>query len=301
MNFEYIAVIINSTIRSTTPVLFAALGAAICSRSGVFNVALEAQLLIGSFVSIAINAFTKSLFLAVLTGVSASVVVSLVVAVLQVKYKAADMVIGTSLNALIGGLTIFLLFLFFGVRGTFSDPSLTRMPEISIPVIKDIPFVGVVFGQLSFLDYLSYIIAIFLYIYMFKTVSGFRLQSVGINATAAESLGINAVRTKMKAVLLSGVLCGLGGCALSMGQVTLFVEGMTAGRGWIGMAASSLGLAHPIYVAISSLFFGFAQAIGVALQKTIPSQLTNAVPYVATIIALGYSGYIEKKRKFRTR
>lgn len=297
MNFEYIAVIINSTIRSTTPVLFAALGSAICSRAGVFNVALEAQLLIASFASIAVNALTGSLVLAVAAGTGTSVLVSFVVALLQVKYKAADMIIGTSLNALIGGLTIFLLSSVFGVRGILSNPSFKRMPMVSIPIIKDIPFIGVVAGQLTVFDYLSYVIAILMFIHMFKTVSGFKLQSAGINKGAAESSGINAARIQMNAVLFSGVLCGIGGCALSMGQVTLFVEGMTAGRGWIGMAASSLGLAHPIYVILSSLFFGFAQALGVALQKSVSGQLTGAIPYVATIIALGYSGYVAKKGK----
>ena len=301
MDYEYIAVIINSTIRSTTPVLFAALGSAICSRAGIFNVALEAQLLIASFVSIALNALTKSLIFAVVGGIVASVIVSFIVALLHVKYKAADMIVGTSLNALVGGLTIFLLSLVFGVRGTLSDPSFIRMPTINIPILKDIPFVGVVFGQLTIFDYLSYIMAILMYIHLFKTVSGFRLQSVGIKKVASESLGVNAIRIQMMAVLFSGVLCGIGGCALSMGQVTLFAEGMTAGRGWIGMAASSVGLAHPIYVIISSMFFGFAQALGGALQVSFSSQLTSAVPYVATIIALGYSGYVAKKRRLKAR
>lgn len=290
MSSSLLAVIINSTIRSTTPVLLAALGSGLCNKVGVFNVALEAQILIGCFTAIVANYFTGSVYLAVLAGVAGGAAVASLVAVLQVKYKAADMVIGTSLNLLIGGLTSILLYIIFGVKGSFSSPDLTVLPKINLPGISSIPFVGRVFENLTFIDYLSYVIAVLMFVYLYKTVQGFHVQSVGKNIVAANSLGIKTLRIQMLAVIVSGALCGLGGAVLSMGQVILFTENMSAGRGFIAMASASMGQSHPLLVIASSLFFGFCQALGVSLQNVIPSQLTLAIPYIGTVIALSVFG-----------
>lgn len=286
MNASYIAAVINSTLRSTTPILLAALGSAICSRVGVFNIALEAQMLISCFFSIVANYYTGNVYICVLAGMASGALIGLVVAVLQVKYKAADMVIGTSLNLLVGGGTSFLLYIIFGLRGKLVDNRLVSLTKINLPIIKDIPFIGRIFENLTVIDYLSYVIAIVIFIYLFKTVPGYRALSVGINKEAAESLGTKGTRLQMNMVIVSGALCGLGGTVLSMGQVTMFTENMTSGRGFIAMAASSMGMDHPLIVIASSLFFGLSQAVGTALQNVIKSQLTNAVPYIATICAL---------------
>ena len=229
MNSAYIASVINSTLRSTTPILLAALGCAMCSQVGVFNVALEAQMLIACFTSIAVDYYTSSVLLSVLAGVLSGAVV----AVLQVKYKAADMVVGTALNLLVGAITTFLLYLLFGLRGKLVDNRLMSLTKINLPLIRDIPFIGRVLENLTIIDYLSYIIAVILFVYLYKTVAGFRTLSVGINKAAAESLGTKATRIQMEMVILSGALCGLGGVVLSMGQVTMFTENMTSGRGFI--------------------------------------------------------------------
>ena len=297
MNTNLLAVIINSTIRSTTPVLLAALGSPICSQVGVFNIALEGQILIGSFVAIVANYFTGNVYLAVLCGVLSGAAVASLVAVLEVKYKAADMVIGTSVNLLVSGLTSVLLNTILGVKGSFSSPQLKALPKISIPVIRDIPFVSRVLEQLTFIDYLSYILAILMFVYLYRTVQGFHVQSVGKNKEAAGSLGVKTLKIQMIAVLVSGALCGLGGAVLSMGQVTLFTENMSSGRGYIAMASASMGQNQPVFIIISSLFFGFCQALGVSLQNVIPSQLTLAIPYIATIIALSIFGSRTLKKR----
>jgi simple sugar transport system permease protein len=297
MNWEYIASIVNSTIRMTTPILLAALGSAICSRVGVFNIALEGQMLIATFFSIVVNYFTGNVLLSVLAGVASGALIGYIVAVVQVKYRAADMVVGTSLNLLVSGATSFLLYLIFGLRGKLVDNSLVSLAKINLPVIRDIPFLGRVLENLTIIDYLAYAIAFLLFIYLFKTVSGFRTLSVGINKEAAESLGTKALRIQMVIVTLSGALCGLGGVVLSMGQVTMFTENMTSGRGFIAMAAASLGMSHPLQTIVSSLFFGFCQSIGISLQNVIKSQLTMTLPYLATIVALVISGWRAMKRK----
>jgi len=285
-NAAYIASVLNSTLRSTTPILLAALGSAICSRVGVFNIALEAQLLMGCFASIMVNFFTGNVLLAVCAGVLGGTLIGVVVAVLQVRFKAADMVIGTALNLLVDGGTSFLLYIVFGVKGKLVDSRLISLNKINLPVIKDIPFLGRMLENLTIIDYLSYLIAVVLFIYLFKTVAGYHALSVGINKSAAESLGTKGTRTQMNMVILSGALCGLGGTVLSMGQVTMFVTSMTSGRGFIAMAAASLGKNHPLIVIISSLFFGICQGVGGALQSVIKAQFTSTIPYIATIVAL---------------
>lgn len=298
MNWSFLAVIINSTIRSTTPVLFAALGSALCSRSGVFNIALEGQMLISSFFSIVVNYYTGNAFLAVSAGVLSGALIGLIVAVLQIKYKAADMVIGTSINLFVGALTAILLTIIFGAQGSFSSQELITLKKIQLPVIKDLPVLRVLFQNLTILDYLAYVVAIVIFIFLFKTVSGFRVISVGVNKEASESLGIKAIRTRMLMVIISGALCGLGGAVLSMGQVTMFTENMTSGRGFIAMAAASMGQNHPLYIMGSSLFFGFAQAAGSTMQNVIPSQLTMTIPYIATIVALAVFGNRSTRSRF---
>ncbi len=295
-NLNYLAVLINSTIRSTTPVLLAALGSAICSQVGVFNIALEGQMLIGSFTAIIINYLTGSVTLSVIGGVLSGALVGLIVAILQVKYKGADMVIGTSIYLLVGGITSILLTVILGVRGSFSSPKLVSLKNIEIPILKNIPVVSKLFQNLTIIDYLSYVIAFLVFIYLYRSVLGFRTRSVGINKEASESLGINATRIQMAMVVLSGALCGLGGVVLSIGQVTLFTENMTAGRGFIAMAAANMGQQHPILIIFSSLFFGASQAFGVAIQNIIPSQITMSVPYIFTVIALAVFGFRRKKR-----
>jgi simple sugar transport system permease protein len=290
MDANYIAVVINSTIRMMTPVLFAALGSALCSRVRVFNIALEGQMLIGAFVAIWINYLTHSVFLSVMAAALSGMLVAWLVAILQVKFEARDMVVGTSMNLLVGGLTTFLLFITFHTKGAFQDSSLKGLPKIALPVIKDIPVLGTVFSRLTVLDYLAVAMAVILYIFLFKTVWGFKLLSVGINKSAAVSQGIAAERIQIMAVVFSGLLCGLGGVLLTLGQVTLYTENITSGRGFFAMAASNLGQSHPIGVIISSFFFGLAESIGNNLQGTaIKSQLTMALPYIVTILALVFS------------
>lgn len=286
MNLNYILAVINSALRSTTPIMLAALASAICSRAGVFNVALEGQMLIGSFVGIAVNWYTHNTVLAVLAAVVAGGMVGGLVAVLQVKFEAADMVVGTSVNLLIGALTSILLFVVFDVKGSFKNPALVPLPKVKLPIISEIPYLSTLFGNLSPLDYLAYVIAIIMFIYLFKTVGGYHLLSVGVKREAAESMGISAIRTRIMAVVISGCLCGFGGVALSMGQVNLFAENMTAGRGFIGMAACNLGQNNPVLIILSSMFFGFCDAFASTMQNSIPSQLTQSVPYIATILAL---------------
>lgn len=304
MNALYYASIINTVLRYTSPVLLATLASLLCSRAGVFNIALEGQMLLGSFFAIAVNYYTHSVVLSVLAGVAAGALVGLLVAVFQIRLGTKDMVVGTSVNILAVALSAYLLYAFFGVRGALADSSLVAMSKINLSFLPADFFLFRVFANLTFIDYGCYLIAVLLYIYMYKTIGGFHLRSVGINKAATESLGTKADRTQVCAMIVSGALCGLGGVALCMGGVTMFAENMTNGRGYVAMAASTLAADHPLLAILASLFFGGALAMSAVLQNTINSNITSTFPYLATIIFTSIIGLIQryrlKNRKYKS-
>ncbi len=300
-NLEYLAVIANSTIRMTTPILLVTLAAAICSKVKIFNIAMEGTMLTGAFFSIVANYFTGSVFLSVLAGVVSSMLISAIVGFCVIKLKASAVVVGMAVNTMMGGVTTYLMYLIFKTKGVFSDPSLVSLPKIDLPLIQDIPFVGTMLSGLTIIDYLAVAIAIGMYFFLYKTVLGFRLRAVGINEEAAKSLGTPVERYQFLTITLSGILSGLGGVLLSMSTVTLFIQDITSGRGYIALAANNLGQSHPLGVLVSSVFFGVSQAIGNALQNTsLKTQMTASLPYIATIVALIlFSVHANRKKKRR--
>lgn len=300
LSIDYIVMILNSMLRMTTPILMASLTAAVCNKVGVFNIGMEGIMMAGAFFSIVANYYTHSVVLALAAGALSGLIISAVVAFCIIKLKAAPTVVGMAMNTLMSGATIYLMYVLFHVRGVFTDPSLIPLTKINLPIIKNIPLLSVVFGNLTIVDYLGVILAIGIYIFLYKTVAGFRIRAIGINPEAARSLGTKVERDQFIAVAMSGILCGLGGCALSMGGVTLFIQDITAGRGYMAMAACNLGGAHPLGVLFSSFFFGFCQAIGNALQNTsLKTQITSSIPYVATIVALMVFYVVRKNKEKR--
>lgn len=300
-NIEYFAVIANSMIRMTTPILLVTLAAALCSKVKIFNIAMEGTMLAAAFFSIVANYFTGSVTLSVLAAVASSMLISALVGFCVIRLKASAVVVGMAVNTMMGGVTTYLLYLIFNTKGVFSHPSLVSLPKVSIPFIEDIPVLGTALSGLTILDYFAFVITIVIYIFLYKTVLGFRLRAVGINPEAAKSLGTPVERYQFLTITLSGILTGLGGCLLSMSTVTLFIQDITSGRGYIALAANNLGNSHPLGVLFSSFFFGVCQAFGNVLQNTsLKTQITAAIPYVATIIALIlYSVHRKRKAKLK--
>ena len=287
INATYIATVLNSMIRMTSPILLAALTAAICNKVKVFNIGMEGTMMAGAFFSIVANYYTHSIFLAVLAGAASGLVISAINAICIIRFKASATVVGMAMNTLMTGATTYLLYVIFGVRGVFTDSSLLPLPRINLPIIKDIPFIGKVLANLTPIDYFAILLAVGMHIFLYKTVMGYRLRAIGINQKAARSLGTKVERDQFLTVALSGILCGLGGCVLSMGSVTLFIQNITAGRGYMAMAACNMSGANPLGVLFASFFFGACQAIGNAMQNTsLKTQVTASIPYVATIVAL---------------
>jgi len=276
-----------SAIRMVSPILLAALGGALCARVGIFNVGLEGLILAGAFSAIVGNYYSGSVIVAVLTGAFGGVLVSLLFGLATIKFKANPIVAGIAINFLVLGLTTFGLRAIFQVKGAFYDKDMNGLPKWDLPLIENIPVIGKLLSGHSPLVYTAFIAAILLYIFLFKTVVGFRILAVGKNEAAARSLGLKVTVLQYGAIVASGVLCGLAGAQLSLGQVTMFTEGMTAGRGFIALVAMMLGQSHPIGMIGSSLLFGLMDAMSIRLQGfSMPTQFTAMLPYVITIIAM---------------
>ncbi|MDD9268826.1 ABC transporter permease [Paenibacillus sp. GCM10023248] len=291
----------NSMLRMVAPILLAALGGAICSRVGLFNVGLEGFVLVGAFTAIVGNFYTGNVFLAVLIAVAVTMLFSLIFAYISIHLQANVIVVGISFNFLALGLTAFCLRAIFHVKGAFYDKNMIGLPKWEIPVIQDIPVIGGIVSGHSPLVYLAFILVFALHYFLFKSVLGFRLIAVGENPVASRSIGIKVNRMQYIAVLICGLLCGLAGAQLSLGQVTMFTEGMTAGRGFIALVATMLGQANPIGVMASSLLFGLMDAFSIRLQGfSLPTHFTQMLPYVVTLLAMLFfrkSNYLADAQK----
>lgn len=294
---NYLAVVLNSTIRQMTPILYVALGSALCNRVFIFNIGLEGTMLAGAFTAIVVNYYTGSVLLSLLGAMISAMIVSWIAGIFMVKFNGAMLVVGVSINMIISGLTTFLMQLIFGMKGAYVSTDLVALKKIDVSWMKNSPILSTMFGSLTYVDLFAFILAIILYIFLFKTVTGFHMRSVGINKPAAMSLGVNADRIQIATIAFSGLLSGIGGCLLTMGGVTMFAQNITAGRGYIAMAAATLGAAHPLGVVVASAFFGLAQSMANMLQNSsISSELTMALPYLSTIFALAFYNIFQIRR-----
>jgi ABC-type uncharacterized transport system permease subunit len=287
----------DQVVLGITPILLAALAGTLSQRVGLFNIALEGQMLVGAFAAVAGAHFSGDLAVAVMLAVLAAMAFSGLLALGSAVFGGNDIVIGISLNLLAAGLTSFLLRSLFGVSGTFSDSNMTGLPRLHLPWVTDLPLVGRALGEQSALVYLSWLLVVVIAVALRWTPWGLRVRGVGEDFQAAVSFGVNAQRHQVVVTLMGGALCGLAGLQLSLGSLTLFSENMTAGRGWIAVAAVMLGRARPLSVAAACALFGFFDAVGLRLQgEGLPNQITDSAPYVATLLALIVAGLRQRLR-----
>lgn len=292
MTFAFFnATFFDQAVLGITPILLAALAGTLSERVGLFNIALEGQMLVGAFAAVAGSHFGGSLLAGVLAAVAAGTVFSGLLAVGSGLLRGNDIVIGISLNLLAAGLTSFLLRTLFGVSGTFSDSAMQGLPRLTVPLVSSLPLVGTAFGEQNALVYLSWGLVAVIAVFLNRTPWGLRLRGIGEEPAAAVALGANATRYRFLVTLTGGALCGLAGLQLSLGSLTLFSENMTAGRGWIAVAAVMLGRARPLGVAAACVLFGLSDALGLRLQgEGLPNQITDSAPYVVTLAALLIAG-----------
>ncbi len=277
---------ISSVLRALIPILLAALGGMLAERVGIFNIGLEGMLLVGAFSGVAASYFTSNWVVGVLVAMISGALFSLILGYGAVYRKGDPIVLAIAMNIFAVGLTSFLIVALFDVQGVFQDPQIQGIPTWRIPILADIPWIGALFA-LTPLGYLALLLVPTLWVVLFRTPLGLRMRGVGERPLAAATMGVNPQRYQLGAVLASGALAGLGGAQLALGNVVLFGENMSAGRGWIAVVAVMLARAHPVGVLGAALLFGFVDALGFRLQSLgLPQQLTDAGPYVITLLAL---------------
>jgi general nucleoside transport system permease protein len=280
--------LVNSGIRLATPIILAALGGALCNKAGVLNLALESKMLLGAFVGIVSAYFLGNTGLGILTAVLAGGFLGLVFAFLYHRYQVDLVILAIALNLIIAELTVYLMRIMFGDVGSWSDPSIVRVPDIQIPLIKDIPVIGPLLSGYNFIVYFSWAAAVILFIVLYKTKFGRHIRAVGENKEAAETVGINSRLIQTMALVISGMLAALGGAFLSVGHLKLFTRNMSNNRGWTAIAAALFGVNHPIGTFFASLFFGFADAFSVRIQNVtdLSPNLVKLLPNFATLLVL---------------
>ena len=280
--------LLNSGIRLATPILLAALGGAICNKAGVLNLALEAKMLLGAFIGILAAYFFRNTYVGVLVAALAGGLLGLLFAFLYHKYEVDLVILAIAFNLIILELTVFVMRVLFGNVGSWSDPSIQRLPDYQIPLIKEIPILGKALSGYNFIVYFSWFMVIVIFLVLYKTKFGRHIRAVGENKEAAETVGINAQRIQTMALVISGMLAATGGAFLSIGHLKLFTRNMSNGRGWTAIAAALFGANHPVGTAFASLFFGFAEAFSVRIQNVtdLPPNLVELIPNFATLLVL---------------
>ena len=304
MDFSNIfnASLIYATFRSATPIIYAALCAAITQQADILNIGTEGIMLVGAFMAVAVSYLTGNWVLGVVVAMVSGLVIAMVMAVGNIKFKADICAIGMGINMFALAITKFLLNTWLGQNGTFISPEIKSIPKVHIPFLDGIPFLNDIFNNWYITEWFVIILIVVLWFVFYKTVWGLRLRAVGRMPMAAQTAGINVNMMKYQAIAISGLVGGLAGAHLSLGYSTMFVENMTSSRGFMGVAAMYLGGAHPVFTALGCFVFGFSDSVGARLQANgVPSQLVLMMPYIVTVAVLAISMATkmaaDKKRK----
>lgn len=290
--------LLQNTIRTATPLILAALGGLLTMHAGILNIGMEGMILIGAFFGVLGSYYFGSALAGVLLAVLSGLMIGLIFGVFTIELESDEFIIGIAINIFAGGLTVFLLRSIFGVKGAFSSPKIIPLPDIHFPIIDKIGFLNVIFNNHSVFVYISWILVIGVYIFLYRTPYGYWLRGAGEHPESLETVGVSPKKMKYISSLLCGVFCGVAGAHLSLGYLTLFTENMSAGKGFIALAAIIFGASNPIKTFGAALLFGFFDALGIRLQGVgIASQFTQMIPYLATVFILFIVAKGKLKRK----
>jgi len=306
-SFLQAIIAMDMTVRLSVVLIFACLAGLYSERAGVFDIGLEGKLLISAFFSASISYETGNVWIGVLAGVAASMVFSLIHGLASITYRGNQLIAGVALNFLASGLTIVIGHAWFKKGG--QSPALpqgSRFHEITLPfadAIRDFPMVGPIYADVISghkpLVYIAFLLIPFTWWLLFRTRFGLRLRAVGENPASVDTAGVSVIRYRYAAVMIAGVLCGLGGAYLATSQASAFGREMSAGRGFIALAALIFAKWRPWYALMSCLLFGFLEAISNLYPDInvfdlfeIPVQFTQALPYILTVVIL--AGFVGK-------
>jgi len=306
MDFLTMIQVLDSTVRLATPLLLACLAGLFSERAGIFDIGLEGKMLAAAFFSAAIAAMTGSVWLGLLAGIAASLVLSAIHGLASITFRGNQLISGVAINFLAAGMTVLIAQSWFKQGGR--TPSLMgggRFTPIELPfaeALSTVPFLGPIYSELisghSILVYVAFACVPATWWLLFRTRFGLRLRAVGENPAAVDTAGVSVVGLRFAAVAICGVLCGIAGAYLATGLQAGFVKDMTAGRGFIALAALIFAKWRPWYALSACLLFGFLQAIALRYQNidlwafTVPVQVMDALPYILTVVIL--AGFVGK-------
>lgn len=290
---------LHSIIRLSTPILFATMAALISERAGVLNISIEGTMLFAALMGVVGSAYTGSAVLGVLIAMAAGMAFSGMLAFFHLKLETNIVLTGIALNLLSSGLTIFILYVLTGDKGVSTSLASKTIPNLNIPGIQNIPVLGDLLSGHNVLTYVAVLAVITISVFLRRTRLGKYIRAVGENPESVATAGISVKKIRLKALLISGVLAGLGGAFMSMAYVSMFTKDMVAGRGFIALAAEAMGHGSPLFSSLSALLFGLADALSNNLQTlNFSSELMRLIPYVLTIAMLAvYAAREREKRK----
>lgn len=287
-----------TVIRVMTPILFAALSCMVFTKGGIDSIGIEGIMLICSMTGPVFSYLTQSAIGGVIGAVVTGILLAFLFGYVTLQLKAVEILAGIALNTMASGLTIFVIYYVAGEKGSTQSLFSPVVPNIEIPVLSSIPVLGDILSGHNILTYLAILLTFVLAYVFYSTPLGLRIRSVGENAQAAASVGINVMKYKYITLAMAGTLAGLGGAFMSMGYVSFFSKEMIAGRGFIGMAAEAMGMGNPFGIFLASGLFGIADSLAVRLQLlNFPAQLIQTIPYMITILAISIYSYKRSKRE----
>lgn len=287
-----------AVIRATTPILFATLAAVVASRAGAINIGIEGMMLTSALMGVIFSAYFQNVWIGLLFAIIFGVILSIVLAYFAFKLKSNLIVTGIAINIFATGGTVFILSVLTGDKGISTSLNSLVLPNVNIPILENIPVLGEILSGHNILTYVALLAIVVMHIVFENTPLGLRIKAVGESPDAAESVGINVFKIKFIALCISGVFAGLGGAFLSMGYVSWFSAGMTAGRGFIALAARAIASNTSIGSLLASLLFGFADTLSNYLQAfSIPVEFIHMTPYIMTIIGFIVISIVNTKKE----
>jgi general nucleoside transport system permease protein len=277
----------QATLTASVLLLLPALGGVISERSGVVNIAMEGMMLTGAFFAVVADLAWHNVWLATLVAIVAGGAMALIHAVVSIRFRADQIVSGIAINIFAAGITVFLVRRIYGLQDIGHVGPSELLPNLNIPVLDQIPFVGQVFFQQNIVVYIALFLLVLVQVVLFRTRLGLRIRAVGEHPHAADTAGINVYWIRYGAVLTSGLLSGLAGAFLAVGVSNTFVPNMTDGRGYIALAAMIFGKWTPFGAFLACLIFGLGEAI-YANNSTIhvSPYLLSMLPYILVLVVL---------------
>ncbi len=289
--------IIHAALVMTTPVLLAALGGLVNRIAGLVNIGLDSMMLAGALFGLIVAAATGSWAAALLAASIVGGVLGFLMSLTVTRLDANEIIVGLGFNIAVAGLVRFFLKTGYGSSGTLNLPDVARLPRLDIPVVQDIPVLGAILSGHDPLTWAAWLLVPLTAWMLKRTRLGLRLRAAGAAPQAARALGLNPLTLRDASTVFAGAMAGLAGVYLSIGVVGIFNEGITAGRGFIALAAFYFGRNRPWRTAICALLFGFFDAFQIRLQgRGIPAELVQTLPYVMVIIVLTVMAIATRRR-----